>query len=254
MTDPTPSAQQLLDEARAGHEPSAADEARVREALHARVLANPLLLSAKGTHALASAAKLTWGKLVLTLGLGGAAMVGAVVVSQGLGSREPALSARQASTTASARASLAAKEQATPASTQAPGQAANAAAPAVNGAAPLATQTRPSAALSASAPVAAVAPASASASLSPRDMQLEIAGLSRAQQLLHSGSARQALSALDQLTAQVPRGALMEERDATRALAQCALFPQNSFAATFIAHYPKSVHAARVRSACASDE
>lgn len=85
-------------------------------------------------------------------------------------------------------------------------------------------------------------------------MQLEIAGLSRAQQLLHSGNASQALNALNQLGEQVPRGALMEERDATRALAQCALSPSKSFAAAFIAHYPKSVHAARVRSACASDE
>ncbi|HEY3664874.1 MAG TPA: hypothetical protein VGL19_02695 [Polyangiaceae bacterium] len=81
-------------------------------------------------------------------------------------------------------------------------------------------------------------------------MQLEISGLSRAQQLLHAGNAAQALSALDQLTQQVPRGALMEERAATRALAQCALGRSGSTADAFIARYPKSVHAARVRSAC----
>jgi hypothetical protein len=42
----------------------------------------------------------------------------------------------------------------------------------------------------------------------------------------------------------------MEERAATRALAQCALGRSGSTADAFIARYPKSVHAARVRSAC----
>ncbi|HEY1537512.1 MAG TPA: hypothetical protein VGF76_26010, partial [Polyangiaceae bacterium] len=94
---------------------------------------------------------------------------------------------------------------------------------------------------------------SVSAGLSPRDMQLEISGLRRAQQLLHAGNAAQALSALDQLAQQVPQGALMEERDAARALAQCSLGRSSSVANAFLARYPKSVHAARVRSACTAD-
>jgi thioredoxin-like negative regulator of GroEL len=84
-------------------------------------------------------------------------------------------------------------------------------------------------------------------------MRLEISGLSRAQRLLHAGSAAQALSALDQLAQQVPHGTLMEERDATRALAQCALGRSSSIANAFLARYPRSVHAARVRSACTAD-
>jgi hypothetical protein len=95
-----------------------------------------------------------------------------------------------------------------------------------------------------------LAAASASAAVSNPDMQVEIAGLSRAQQLLHAGNAARALSALSQLTQRVPRGALMEERDATRALAQCALARSSSTADAFIAHYPNSIHAAGVRSAC----
>ena len=247
MTDPTPTAQKLIEQARAGHDPNAADEARVRAALHTRVLANPLLLSAKGSHALAGAGKLGWGKLVLALGLGGAAVVGALVVSQGLGSRESAQSARQASTPASlaasaARVGPAPATAATAATARDAVSTPNLDAPASSSAAPLASQKR---VLSPPTPAVSV-----SAGLSTRDMQLEISGLSRAQQLLHSGSPGQALSALDQLSEQVPRGALMEERDATRALAQCALARSNNAANAFIARYPKSVHAASVRAAC----
>ncbi len=246
MTDPTPTAQKLLEQARAGHDPSAADEARVHAALHARVLANPMLLSAKSTHALASVSKLTWGKLVIALGLGGAAVVGAVVVSQGLGSREPAPGARQAATAASV-ASLVSNAPAPPAApnaTLAPNMGAptlQTETPTLSGVAPAPSQKH------------AAATPTVSAGLSPGDMQLEISGLGRAEQLLHAGNAAQALSALDQLAQRVPHGALMEERDATRALAQCALSRSSSVANAFLARYPKSVHEAGVRSACTPD-
>jgi RNA polymerase sigma-70 factor (ECF subfamily) len=94
-------------------------------------------------------------------------------------------------------------------------------------------------------------PASPVASLSAQDMQLEIAGLQRAQQLLHAGSAAQAVTALDQLARQVPVGALMEERDATRVIALCTLGrAQAAGVDAFLARYPNSVHSGRVRSAC----
>ena len=236
MTDPTSTGQKLLEQARAGHDPSAEDEARVRAALHARVLANPLLISAKGTHALTGLGKLISGKAVISLSLGGAALVGAVVLSGGLGSREPAQPAKQAS----GAASTASPVRSTPSVAEPAASSTLSDPPAVDTALPLPSpsQKHP-----------AVLPAG-SAALSTRDMQLEIAGLSRAQQLLHAGNAAQALSALNQLAQQVPRGALMEERDATRALAQCALAGSSSTADAFIARHPSSVHAARVRSAC----
>ena len=236
MTDPMSIGQKLLEQARAGHDPSAADEARVRAALHARVLASPLLLAPKSPHPLTGVGKLPWGKAAFVLGFGGVAAAVAMVMSQGLGPREPAPRVGQAP---AAAVSAPGSGQPSPASADSAVSTTRPELPAPSRALSGPSQKHP-----------ATPPAASSAALSTRDMQLEIAGLSRAQQLLHAGNAAQASSALDQLTRQVPRGALMEERDATRALAQCALARASSTADAFIARHPQSVHAARVRGAC----
>jgi hypothetical protein len=298
MSDLDPIGQRLLERARRGHDPDAADEERVRAGLHARLAAAPLLLTAKSAHALATGGKLTLGKLLLAIGVcGGASVaVGAAVWHAARPSAftaqamQAAVNARPAANT---RHALLSGPNADGANAQSPN--AHADSPSANAASPNSASANPLAAaedqahapLAMSGTVGAEAPSSDAlgaakrgasatpkagcsgpcsvtinhqtpnaapgAALSTEDLQLEIAGLRRAQQLLHAGHAAQALAALDNVARQVPGGALTEERDATRAMALCALgHPESAAVAAFLAHYPNSVHVSGVQRACAS--
>ncbi|HEX3855121.1 MAG TPA: hypothetical protein VHW01_29360 [Polyangiaceae bacterium] len=250
MSERTPDAQRLLGMARREHEPSAADEARVRSSLHARVLANPLLLSAKGVHAakgaqaLLSSGKLTLAKLALAIGVcGGAGLAVHTVVSHGRVAE--VVAAHQLPVSTAARRSLGSASAAAVPTARVPGEPEEVVkAPEI-----------PAPPSQAPAPSAKRPPGSALlAPLTAQDMKLEIAGLRQAQQLLHGGNAAQAVSALDQLSSRVPTGALMEERAATRVIALCTLGRvSEAGVAAFMARYPSSVHAARVRGACGAE-
>ncbi len=234
MTDARDRAAHLLAAARRGTEPSAADEARVRSRLHARLLAAPLLIGAKSAHALATGSKLTAAKVWLALGLFGGSAVVAGVVAQHARARASVL-ASNAAGSASQSALPSAQSQ----------SAVSISAPSTPEPLPASPAPSASVALKRATATPSAAPPSA------QDLSVEIAGLRRAQQLLHAGDASAALAALEQLAHEVPKGTLAEERDATRALALCQLGrPSDPRVAGFFSRYPASVHAARVQSAC----
>jgi hypothetical protein len=251
MSERTPDAQRLLDMARREHEPSAADEERVRSSLHARVLASPLLLSAKGVHAakgaqaLLSSGKLTLAKVALAIGVcGGTGLAVHAVVSHGRVAE--GVAPHQLPVSAAAPRSLGSVSVAAVPTARVPSEPEEIAkepeipTPPSQAAAPSAKRSPPGS--------ASVLPMTA------QDMQVEIAGLRQAQQLLYAGNAAQAVNVLDQLSSRVPTGGLMEERAATRVIALCTLGrASESGVAAFMARYPSSVHAARVRSACAAE-
>lgn len=256
MTDsPSDRATRLLAAARRGTEPSAADEARVRSRLHARALAAPLLLSTKTAHALVTGSKLSAGKLLVALSIcGGTAALGAVAVQQsrartivpavGAGAvrpQNPAVLGAPRAVEPSASTALVSPPapvvESAPAFDPVHDDGARVLSPAAKRVAASANAAAPS--------------SSAAAPVSAEDLSLEIAGLRRAQHLLHGGNANAALAALDEVARDVPKGALGEERDATRALALCQLGRASDPRVTaFFARYPGSVHAARVQKAC----
>ena len=252
MSERTPNAQRLLDMARREHEPSAADEERVRSSLHARMLASPLLLPAKGVHAakgaqaLLSGGKLTLAKVALAIGVcGGTGLAVHAVVSHGRVAERVA--PHELPVSAAARRSLDSVSAAALPTARVPSEPAEEATKEAE---------IPAAPSQAAAPSAKRSPPGSASvvAMTAQDMQVEISGLRQAQQLLHSGNAAQAVSALDQLSSRVPTGGLMEERAATRVIALCTLGRvSDAGVAAFMAHYPSSVHAARVRSACGAE-
>ena len=77
--------------------------------------------------------------------------------------------------------------------------------------------------------------------------------LEEAQAALRSGDSLVALALLRRLDQRFPRGALREERAAAEVLALCANDLSGEAVGrgrAFLAKYPRSVYAARVRAAC----
>ena len=219
-------AERLLAGARRGAEPTPADQRRVRTSLHGRILGAPLLLEARSAHALAATGKTSVFKALLICGLcGGSAVVAGVVVTRApSGHVDWGTNAPRAATQP---ASLPKPAAPTPIAPIAP-----------------TPQTTPSSRMRATATMP-------SSPQTAQDLQVEISGLRHAQQLLHSGNAAGALGALDELAREAPSGVLMEEREATRVLALCSLGGvQRPTVERFLAKYPNSVHASRVRNAC----
>lgn len=86
------------------------------------------------------------------------------------------------------------------------------------------------------------------------DLAGELLLIQRAQRALARGDGAAALEALDEHARAHPHGRLTEERQAARVLALCAVGRSDEArvaAARFVARYPTSPHAARVRGACA---
>ena len=80
--------------------------------------------------------------------------------------------------------------------------------------------------------------------------------IKRAGQAVNQGKHAQALAILKTHAKEFPAGALTEDREALRAIAQCASEGAEASAgvsASFSARFPRSVHAARVLEACSLD-
>lgn len=111
------------------------------------------------------------------------------------------------------------------------------------------------------APVAAATtPPATPAAVRPRrveaddDLAGELLLIQSAQRALARGDGPAALEALDEHARAHPRGRLLEERQAARVLALCAAGRADearAAATRFVARYPTSPQAARVRGACA---
>ena len=85
-------------------------------------------------------------------------------------------------------------------------------------------------------------------------LALELAMLRRARRALRENNGRLALGIVESLSERFPRGALLEERQATRVLSLCQLDRVSQAlqgARDFLRNHPGSVYAERVRSSCA---
>jgi len=103
-------------------------------------------------------------------------------------------------------------------------------------------------------PRPSVAPSAAASGRAAFDE--EVIQLRRVQRALREGNARLALALLDDLDRAVPQGRLGEERAAAGVMARCALGvgPPSVVADDFAKRFPNSVYAARVQQACAANE
>ncbi|MBI5513045.1 MAG: hypothetical protein HY909_04710 [Deltaproteobacteria bacterium] len=102
-------------------------------------------------------------------------------------------------------------------------------------------------------PAAVPAPSPAPARPEARDPEAELRLLTEANGRLRRGDPGGALTALGTHRQRFPRGALREEREALRVLALCALHRDaeaRAVAARFLATWPRSPQASRVRSSC----
>jgi hypothetical protein len=103
-----------------------------------------------------------------------------------------------------------------------------------------------------SAPVSGATPAT-----SESDIDEELRILRRVERAQRAGNPRLALALLDELDRDRPRGKLLEERAAARAVAQCSSTFGDSRAALlarFRARYSSSVYSPRVEAACAETD
>lgn len=93
---------------------------------------------------------------------------------------------------------------------------------------------------------------------SPADPEEEVRALRRIERVLREHNPRLAAALLDELDRSVPRGKLVEERNAARTVSACGLDDAasvaNSRAAEFAARYPGSVYLPRVKRACAAGD
>ena len=86
-----------------------------------------------------------------------------------------------------------------------------------------------------------------------QDPAAELRLISAMQLALRSDRAAQALALAEQHAQGFPRGALVQEREGVRAVARCRLAPSAARGAlreSFLARYPSSPYAARVKDAC----
>jgi hypothetical protein len=82
-------------------------------------------------------------------------------------------------------------------------------------------------------------------------LKAELDGLRRAQELLYQGRSAWAIARLDELDRAGVGSVLLEERAATRAIAQCRLGADGaSKIDDYARRFPRSAHLERVRSSC----
>ncbi|MBN1611307.1 MAG: hypothetical protein JW940_32035 [Polyangiaceae bacterium] len=246
-------ARRLLDMARSGHDPSGADAERVRRAFRARWLLAPALLSAKaaavtGLGLTASTVK-TVAAIAVIGSVGTAALYGGGVRIFGAHPAEPRQAAPADGAAHPGAQGLDERAQIDAGSTSSAIDV-KTAAPRPIPSATAARRDRPSLRFGATAPPSA---RSRSTGALSADLSPELAGLRRAQEALHRGEPSAALAALAQLDQQIPTGTLVEERQATGAIARCALGKDRAAQReAFLRRFPNSVHAARVNAACSS--
>ncbi len=212
MNEPQTRAQQLIEAARKGHDPSARDAARVRANLSARLRAEPLLIAPTPVTPKANG---LLAKLLLALGVGATLGFAAglfAAPTYGTAALPPTLAP-------------------VPGPTETPPQ---------QSAPPPPQQPEPQQQRPRQQPLP----------LSPLKAELE--GLRRAQELLHQGDAAWALARLDELDRAKASSLLLEERTATRAMAECVLGKNGPAQITaFSRQFPNSAHLEQVRTSCA---
>jgi hypothetical protein len=256
MSDLDERARRLLDAARPGHNPTDADAARVRAALKARVLAEPLLIQPLPMPAgrfqpgrAPSAASGVLGKVLIALGVGSAlgfaaGLYAAQALWPGTPARPPEPGAEQRvapATGAAVGTSGLGRDRGQAVAEHAPsllqGAMSNTESP--SSVPPhVQPRTRSSAANS-------TAPAT-----SP--LKAELDGLRRAQELLYQGRPAWAIARLDELDRAGVGSVLLEERDATRTIAECRLGAVGAGKADeYARRFPRSAHLERVRASCA---
>jgi hypothetical protein len=85
----------------------------------------------------------------------------------------------------------------------------------------------------------------------PNPLKAELDGLRRAQELLHQGQPAWAVARLNELDRAHVSSVLLEERTATRAIAECKLgHDPMSQAREFEQRFPRSAHLEQVRASC----
>jgi hypothetical protein len=218
-----PSAQELLDQARSAHDPTDADRARVRRKLAVRIAAGTAL---GGSVAKASSvATTTLLKIVAPILVVSA--VGGYVLSRpatSISTIEPA------ATSVERAPAVTLEKPAEPAATEVP----------IAAAPPL---------VASHAPHTKQPPPAASA-----DLDAETMLLAQAQGAIQQKDFTGALAKLDAYDHAFPAGVLKEEGMAARVVALCGAgrsADAQTLARTFLARYPRSPLAVRVRSSCA---
>lgn len=257
-----PEAMELIAAAREGDEPTQADQDRVEAAIAARLATTAAIGLAAGAAVKSSISAPATSRAIGSLGLAGVRpwLAAAVLVSVaalgvvavrvamlgGLTSRAIAT----AGTTAVPPASLSAEEPARVVEppTNVPGNALGPAAPEEPGG-PVERRARVVAAPASVAPGAVSTRAGSPTS----DVAAEVLLLGDAHAAIRNGQAEHALVLLDEHARRFPRGALGEERDASRITALCALgrvAEARAAADRFLRVSPLSPHAGRVRDSC----
>lgn len=239
-------ARRVLDVARALHNPSAADAARVRAGFEARVLADPMLLEPRLPPALGATGIV--GKLLLAFGVGGSAgFLAGFLVAQGLlpvAQSQPFVPAPSGDAAIDMPAKAAVAAASTGVKAPPDGVDTVAALPGTEGAEP------PGAAAAPTTP--RVEPKAAASAGVTSQLKAELEGLRRAQELLHKGDAAWALARLDELDRAKVSSVLLEERMATRAIAECMLGKDGpAQAQAFERQFPGSAQLGRVQASCA---
>lgn len=238
-------ARRVLDVARSRHEPSAVDVARVRSALRARVAADPKLLEQPMSAPLGRALP---GKLLVVFGAGGVAGFAAgLYVASALAPAavappfEPAPSRDGANVAAESGRAAAQRPETAAQGGLAPNEAPRAE-----------TSAEPSVPSPVLSPVPSRAKPPAVTSGGASRLKAELDGLRRAQELLHQGQPAWALARLTELDRAEVGSVLLEERLATRAIAECMLGKDaEEQTAEFSRRFPRSAHLESVRSSCA---
>jgi hypothetical protein len=239
-------ARQLLEIARAGHDPRPVDATRVRAALKARVLAEPALLQATSKPPLEAS---LLRKLALAFGAGGGAgfaaglYVAHAVSAPAAGVEAPALVAHVAvasdiQSADSKAASAAPQEAPVPAASLHESEASDRKTEGDSRRKPAESGTA-----ARSAKVVAVN--------GPNPLKAELDGLRRAQELLHQGQFAWAVARLNELDRAQVGSVLLEERTATRAIAECKLAHNPKLQVQeFEQRFPRSAHLEQVRASC----
>jgi hypothetical protein len=261
MSDLEERARRLVDAARPGHNPTAADAARVRTALKERLLAEPLLIQPSPVQAAASGGL---GKVWVALGAGSA--LGFAAGLYAAHAFWPDMAARPVETRPVLATQAAALDEPSraPNATEPPHaisqRVANDAATAQGAAQPATPPSHDAtpgteSAHPASPRAPARAPSSAAAPPAPlvSPLKAELDGLRRAQELLYQGRSAWAIARLDELDRAGVGSVLLEERAATRAIAECRLGADGAGKADdYARRFPRSAHLERVRSSCTS--
>lgn len=219
--------QSLLDAARDAHEPTAADRARIKSKVAARIGA--------GAFATTAAVTATSSTARAAIKAGCAAIVGGAILAGGLwwkSSHEPASSPPPPQ-----KAPIVAAPAPTPVPT---------------------IDTTPGVPVESLAPVPTiekrVAPPQPVVQDPPQStLEAELALLRDAKKALDDGNATRSLAILDEHQRKFPSGVLVEERASTRVLALCAAgrtAEARTSAQDFLRQYPRSPSAPRVRGSC----